>query len=179
MTKLVVSVTCVSCHGVHQKKIPKLCTSRLAMRWKSCCQAEQAVFSWSVAFSVVVVRTVLIVIPFTRFMYSNLLQEEGCLNDVVLTAPELSQVLFLSVKSRSHSVPPRLLNRIFRGKSWPFWGGSCYQNLVTQLVGRWLKPQKVKSPDFPWINSPSKAWDRNLGFSGVKSHLKIFLVLTF
>lgn len=97
-------------------EIPKLCTTRLAMRQKSCCQAEQAVFSWSVAFSIVVVRTMLILIPVTGFMYSNVIQEERCLNYVVLTAPDLSQLLFLSVKSKSRSVSHRLLSWVFRGK---------------------------------------------------------------
>lgn len=87
------------------------------MRQKSRCRAEQAVFSWSVAFSIVVVRTTLILVPVIGYMYSNVLQEEICLSDVVLTAPELSQILFLSVKSRSHSLPPGLLNQVFRGKS--------------------------------------------------------------
>lgn len=94
MTKLIVSVRCVSCHGVYQQKFLN-CTTRLAMRQKSCCQAEQAVFSWSIAFSIVVVRTMLILIHVIGFMYSNVLQEEGCLDGVVLTAPELSQLLFL------------------------------------------------------------------------------------
>lgn len=97
-------------------EIPKLCTTRFAMRQKSWCQAEQAVFSWSVAFSIVVVRTMLILIPVTGFMYSNVIQEERCLNYVVLATPDLSQLLFLSVKSKSRSVPPRLLSWVFRRK---------------------------------------------------------------
>lgn len=116
MTRLVVSVTCLMSWST-SAEIPELCTTRLTMRQKSCCQAEQAVFSWSVVFSIVVVRTMLILIHVIGFMDSNMLREGRCLNGVVLTAPELSQLLFLSVKSRSCSVPPGLLNRVFGRKS--------------------------------------------------------------
>jgi len=122
-------------------EISKLCTSRLAVRQKSCCQAEQAVFSRSAAFSIVVVRKMLMLIHVTWFMYANVLQEERHLSGVVLTAPELSQLPFL-LKTEAILCLLGCSAGFSEESLDPVKGGSCYQKVVTQLVGR---GPKVKS----------------------------------
>lgn len=110
MTRLGVSVVRLTSSGT-SAELPTLCIAGFSVR------QSYAVFSWSVEFSIVVVRPMLILIPVTGFVYSNVLQEERCLKNAVLIVPELSQLLFLSDKSRSHSVSPRLLNLVSRWKS--------------------------------------------------------------